>query len=190
MQSNQVELSSVRALIGRLPNDNTIGSPAMQARGAFNAAEAELSKLVDIQLGKDNTTSEITQRGRVKDALKAAADRSTKAIEGLKASQLAQQEQAAGLVEDKQAAEVRNVFRTLDDVEKRKFIQQATDNRDKAVMAALTNPATSPLLVGLSAEQMMKYRTDYLDKVLPINTEYLDSIEANSQAIVNVLSRI
>ena len=106
MNNYTIELNTVRALIDRLPADQTIGSPALQVRGAFYAAEAELAKMVDIQLNPDDMASDKAntirleaQRTKFQNALKLAAERATKAVDDLKSSQLARQVQAANLLE-------------------------------------------------------------------------------------------
>ena len=193
----QLELNAVRALINRLPNDQTIGSPALQVRGAFNAAEAELAKMVDIQTNPDDMASDKAnairleaQRTKFQNTLKLAAERATKAVDDLKSSQLARQVQAANLLESEHASEIRGVYRGLSNAEKLTFIQQAIDSGDSQVIAALTNPTTSPLLTGLSNQQMSQYRGYYLDKFLPADSAYVDAIQVASETIVKSLAHV
>ncbi len=195
--SYHVELNTVRALIDRLPQDETIGSPALQVRGAFNAAEVELSKLVDIQLNPDDMASEKAnairleaQRTKFQDVLKAAASRAAKAVSDLRSAQLARQTEAANLKESEHASEIRSVYRGLSNADKLSFMQQAIDGNDSQVIAALTNPATSPLLTGLSGQQMAHYRAHYIDKFSTTDTSYVDAIQVVSETLVGAVSHI
>lgn len=193
----QTDLNIVSTLIERLPNDGIVGSPALQVRGGFVQAQMALEKLIDFISKPDDMLSDKAnalkieaQRTKFQEALKIAADRAAKTVDDLTASQLARQVEAAQLVENEHAAEIRSVYRGLSSSEKADFMAQALKTDDKPVIAALTNPATSPLLVGISGEQMRLYRTHYMDKFLPADSSVIDNMRVTSETLVKALSHI
>ncbi len=195
--SYTVELNTLEALLQRMPHDGIVGSKTHQTWGGFVQAGEQLKKLNSFILNPDDMLSDKAnalrieeQRTKFQAALKTASDRALTTVAELRASQLARQITAASLVENEQAAEIRAVFRGLNSSEKAAFMAQAFKTDDKPVIAALTNPATSPLLVGISGEQMRLYRTHYMDKFLPADSSVIDNMRVTSETLVKALSHI
>ena len=186
MSTNErLAIQSAEMLLSRVDTGTSEGEAV---HGLFALATDEARKLEYFLNNPDPKYSDVylaqkieSQRSRTAEALKEAMAGSEKVINSLQATQRTRQIEAANLTEGEHSAEIRAVFRTLDRAEKLAFIDAALKTDDKAIVAALTNPDMSPLLIGLPKDEMNRYRTHYLDKFLPRDDKQLDNLRAVSR---------
>jgi len=186
MSTNErLAIQSAEMLLSRVDTGTSEGEAV---HGLFALATDEARKLEYFLNNPDPKYSDVylaqkieSQRSRTAEALKEAIAGSEKVINSLQASQRTRQLSTANLVESEHSAEIRAVFRGLDRAQKLEFIDAALKADDKPVIAALTNPAMSPLLIGLPADELSRYREHYLDKFLPKDDRQLDNLRTVSR---------
>ena len=165
--SYQNAVLSINAVIGRLPD---VGAISDKCRTALGDVADVASGLLELAANIDPMISAVAhsmrvdaEKSRLREKTEKARDTLLPAIEAWRAAQNAARLAKADLKPDEFAQELRAVFRTLDDVGRAVYMQNATDAQDGAAAAAiLTAPLT---LTGITADELERYRDEFLSRI-------------------------
>lgn len=179
------QLRAIRSILERCPTD---GVTAVTIRQSLANVESHAIALDKIHRDPMLSQMAIDLKAKsAREALSAAvAEARIKAstlLSDYKMNLSINQRQRAGLVPDAYAAETRSVFRRLDAKERAAFMQTAIDSRDSSTLAALLQAPTA--VSGLNIEQRDQYLSAYLDAVNPVDSGWIDELEAVATTALN-----
>jgi hypothetical protein len=164
------KLASLAMIFGRLP---TNAPEHEKIKSVLNRLQVEAQNIAKIIAEPDpmKSAAAITlvlnaEKARLRElAAKSRADIAS-VLTVNAANVLATQTKNSKLIADEYAAEIRQVFRGLDNGEKAAFIEYAATTNDGPTLAAILLPPA--VLTGMTPELQADYKQYYFDKASPL----------------------
>ena len=187
------KFASIKHLISRIPEDGQFGA---ELRELMQRIETDALVVTELRENPDPMRSALaiskdiaTAQAKLKVTIEAVRDLSRSRIIQFRESVKADQLKSANLVPNEYAAEIRSIYRSLDDAGKAKMHTDALTQRDGATAAALINvPA---VLTGINADRAALFRQQFLDYVAPAKDgDLLNKFSDVSEQILHIASEI
>jgi hypothetical protein len=161
----------------------------------FAKLEKEATGLSELVANPDPMKSQVAnellvnaEKARLRDLVAEARQKANQLLGDLQNNREAERLQKAKLVPDEFAAEVRSVFRDLNQTEKMRFMSEAIKSGDFAAIAALVT--APPILSGLTAEQSTNFRDSFLERMAPRTATVLDDVTDICETSFSTLDRL
>lgn len=178
------QVQAIKALVERLPTE---GRAAVAAASHLRTIHSLAEKVVQLKANPDPMKSDLANgqdveaaRKRLDTAITSARTQINTALHEERKELDAAQIKRADLRPDEYAAEIRTVFRGLNDEQRSAFMKDAIERRDAPTVAAI---ALAPIAVtGLSADRAAAYRTAYLHRAAPMDRSSVDAVDSITDA--------
>lgn len=187
------KFASIKHLISRIPEDERLGTQLWEF---IQRIEKDAFVVTELRENPDPTKMALVIRQDIitaQDDLKATVDAARDLLrssiiqfrENVKAEQL----KSANLVPNEYAAEIRLIYRSLDDAGKAKMLTDAFTQHDEATVAALIGvPA---VLTGISPDRVALLRQQFLDQVAPVkDVDFIKNFSDTAEEILRIASEI
>jgi len=187
------KFASIKHLISRIPEDGHLGTELRELMQRIEKDAFVVTELREhpdpmrpaLAIGQDVATAQEKLKITVdtmRDLLRSSI---TQFRENVKDEQL----KSANLMTNEYAAEIRSIYRSLDDAGKAKMLADAFTQHDGATAAALISvPA---VLTGINPDRVALLRQQFLDLVTPAkNVDFINKFSDVSEEILRIASEI
>ncbi|BBJ22392.1 hypothetical protein [Candidatus Nitrotoga sp. AM1P] len=187
------KFASIKHLISRIPEDGQLGT---ELRELMQRIEKDAFVVTELREHPDPMKTALaisqdiaTAQDKLKVTVDAVRDFLRFSIIEFRENVKAEQLKSANLVPNEYAAEIRSIYRSLDDAGKEKMLTDAFTQRDGATAAALIGvPA---VLTGINPDRVALLRQQFLDLVAPAkNVGFINKFSDTSEEILRIASEI
>lgn len=187
------KFASIKHFLSRIPEDGQLGA---ELRELMQRIETDALVVTELREHPDPMRSALaisqdvaTAQAKLKVTIEAVRDISRSRITQFRDSVKADQLKLANLVPNEYAAEIRSIYRSLDDAGKAKMLTDAFTQRDGATAAALIGvPA---VLTGINPDRAALLRQQFLDLVAPAkDSDFINMFSDISEEILRIASEI
>ncbi|CAH1904588.1 conserved hypothetical protein [Candidatus Nitrotoga sp. HW29] len=187
------KFASIKHLISRIPEDERLGT---QLWKFMQRIEKDAFVVTELRENPDamKTTLAISQdivtaQNNLKATIDTVRDLLRSSIIQFRENMEAEQLKSSNFVPNEYAAEIRLIYRSLDDAGKAKMLTDAFTQHDGATAAALIGvPA---VLTGMSPDRIALLRQQFLDQVAPVkDVDFINKFSDTSEEILRIASEI
>ncbi len=187
------KFASIKHLISRIPEDGQLGT---ELRELMQRIEKDAFVVTELREHPDPMRSALaigqdveTAQEKLKVTVDAVRDLFRSSITQFRENVKAEQLKSANLVPNEYAAEIRSIYRYLDDAGKEKMLTDAFTQHDGATAAALIGvPA---VLTGMNPDRVALLRQQFFDLVAPAkNVDFINKFSDTSEEILSIASEI
>jgi hypothetical protein len=187
------KFASIKHLISRIPEDGQLGT---ELRELMQRIEKDAFVVTELREHPDHMKTALaisqdiaTAQDKLKVTVDTVRDLLRSSIIQFRESVKAEQLKSANLVLNEYAAEIRSIYRSLDDAGKEKVLADAFTQHDGATVAALIGvPA---VLTGMNPDRVALLRQQFLDLVAPAkNVDFINKFSDTSEEILRIASEI
>ncbi|RFC35892.1 MAG: hypothetical protein DID92_2727743813 [Candidatus Nitrotoga sp. SPKER] len=187
------KFASIKHLITRIPEDGQLGT---ELRELMQRIEKDAFVATELREHPDPMRSAVaiaqdvaTAQEKLKVTVSAVRDLFCSKITQFRENVKAEQLKSANLVPNEYAAEIRLIYRSLDDAGKTKILADAFTQHDGATMAALIS--VPPVLTGISPDRIALLHQQFLDLVAPAkNVDFINKFSDTSEEILRIANEI
>ncbi|MFC7516598.1 hypothetical protein ACFQUU_16435 [Herbaspirillum sp. GCM10030257] len=185
------QIKTLESLIARLPGTEAgkqASSHLQEIKMLAEAVEHHRKNPDEMKSEKANSLVVEAARTRLMDAIQKVHVRINALVDAESKALDAQQIRQANLVPDEYAAEIRQVYRSLDESGRLDYLKKAVARGDGAAVAAIVNAPAS--VTFLTRERADEYRTAFFASHAPVDRAPVDEIRTAADVALRTASTI